>query len=162
MRIVVLSALLAAGLATAAQAAPASVEVKIGPHLQAKAERDYGVRDVNQLADELQTVVTRRLAHTSAFEGARIELVLADATPNRPTFKQLGDRPGLSSRSFGVGGARIEGRIVAPDGRVTPVSYAYEAPDIRAARGLTTWSDAEWTFERLAAQLGHGQVLASR
>jgi hypothetical protein len=166
MRIVVLSAAtlaatLAAGLATA-QAAPASVNVVVGPELQAKAERDYGVRDINQLADELRTTVTKRLARTGAYDGARIELVLADATPNRPTFKQLGDRPGLSERSFGIGGARIAGRVVEADGRVTPVSYRYQATGIADASRAGIWGDADWTIERFASSLGHGKVLASR
>src|SRR4051812_21711693 len=47
MRIIALSAAaLVAGLATAAQAAPAVVDVAIGPQLQAKAEKTYGERDV--------------------------------------------------------------------------------------------------------------------
>ncbi|THD80799.1 MAG: hypothetical protein E7812_06990 [Phenylobacterium sp.] len=163
MRIVVLAAAtLAAGLATAAQAAPASVNVVVGPELQAKAERYYGVRDVNELADELRTTVTQRLAHTGAYDGARVELVLADATPNRPTFKQLGDKPGLSEFSFGVGGARIEGRVVAPDGRVTPVGYSYQATSLADASHAGIWGDADWTIERFASELGHGKALASR
>ena len=168
MRIVLLAAAatlsttLAAGLATAAQAAPASVNVVVGPELQAKAERYYGVRDVNQLADELRTTVTQRLARSGAYDGARIELVLADATPNRPTFKQLGDKPGLSERSFGIGGARIEGRVVEADGRVTPVRYSYQATGLDDASRAGIWGDADWTIERFAFELGHGKVLASR
>jgi len=164
MRIVVLatSAVLAAGLTSAAQAAPASVDVTVGPSLQAKAEKTYGVREVRDLADDLRRDVERRLAKTGAYDGARIELVLTDAVPNRPTFKQLADVPGLSLQSLGVGGARIEGRIVTADGRVTPVAYRYYESDIRYARHQSTWSDAQWTFDRFAHQLGRGQMVASR
>jgi hypothetical protein len=147
---------------TAALAAPAQVQVAIGPQLQAKAEKTYGVRDVHDLADELQRSVERRLAETNTYDGATIELTLVDAVPNRPTFKQMGDVPGLSYQSFGVGGAKIEGRIVSPDGHITPVAYRYYESDIRYARNLGTWSDADWTFDQFAAKLAKGDAYASR
>ena len=148
--------------ATAALATPASVSVSVGPELQAKAAKTLGERDVDDLAKSLQTTVERKLAKTGAYDGARIELVLTDATPNRPTFKQLGDTPGLSMRSFGIGGATIEGRAVGPDGKVTPLRYSYTEPDIRwSARG-GTWTDAENTFEQFAYELGRGKAPSER
>ena len=65
--------------ATAAFAAPASVSVSVGPELQVKAVRSLGVREVNDLADELRTTVERQVAKNPAYDGSRIELVLADA-----------------------------------------------------------------------------------
>jgi hypothetical protein len=165
MRIVVLAALaaaLSAGVASAVQASPALVDVAIGPQLQAKAEKSYGVREVRDLAGELRSDVERALARTGAYDGARIELVLSDAVPNRPTFKQLGDKPGLSYASFGLGGARIEGRIVTADGRETPVSYRDYETDIRFARMASTWRDAETGFDRFARDLARGKAMASR
>lgn len=156
MRLALIAAAATLSLAAAAQAAPAAVSVQIGPALQAKAERTYGVKDVQQLAADLQRQVEMRLARTGAYDNAHVELVLVDAVPNHPTFKQMTDVPGLSMRSFGIGGARIEGRIVAADGTVTPISYRYYEPDIRQARGRGTWSDAEWTFDQFAERLAHG------
>src|SRR5712675_995132 len=129
--------------ATGALAAPASVSVTIGPELQAKAAAFLGVRDMNYLAADLKKAVERRLTKTGAFNGARIELVLVDAQPNRPTFKQMGDETGLSYRSFGRGGAQIEGVAVAPDGAVTPIRFKSYQTDIRWSRATGTWSDAE-------------------
>jgi hypothetical protein len=165
MHIVILAAAaaaLTASLASVAQAAPASVDVAVGPLLQAKGEKTYGVRDVRQLADELRADVQRQLTRTGAYDGAKVELVLSDAVPNRPTFKQLGDQPGLSYQSFGLGGARIDGRIVTADGRETPVSYRYYESDIRYARYDSTWSDADWTISRFAYELARGKAVASR
>jgi hypothetical protein len=147
---------------SAAMAAPAQVQVAIGPALQATAEKTYGVRDVRELAEELKSDVERQLARTHAYDDARIELTLVDAVPNRPTFKQMGDRPGLSFQSFGVGGAEIEGRIVTLDGRTTPLAYRYYETDIRYARHNSTWSDAEWTFQQFAGRLRRGDGYASR
>lgn len=162
MRTLALAAATVLISASAAMAAPASVTVAVGPQLQLKGEKTLGMRDINDLAKSLQTDVEKRLAKTGAYDGARIELILVDATPNRPTFKQLSDTPGLSMRSFGIGGAKIEGRAVAADGAVTPLSYNYYSPDIRWVRGEATWSDAEQTFLQFAAQLGRGKAVASR
>jgi hypothetical protein len=163
MRILAIAAAAAAlSVSSAAMAAPAQVQVDIGPKLQAKAEKTYGVREVRDLADELQRNIEQRLAKTAAYDGARIELTLVDAVPNRPTFKQLGDVPGLSYQSFGLGGADIEGQVVTPDGRTTPVAYHYYENDIRYVHHVGTWSDAEWTFDRFAAKLARGDAYASR
>jgi len=164
MRIIALAIAAAAALSTgsAAFAAPAQVHVAIAPKLQAKAEKDYGVRDVRDLAQDLQRDVERRLARSGAYEGARIELMLTDAVPNRPTFKQMADRPGLSFESFGLGGATVEGRIVTPDGRVTPVAYHSYETDIRFARQTTTWWDAQSALSRFADRLSRGEAYASR
>jgi len=149
-------------VAGAAVAAPASVSVTIGPELQAKATKDLGQRDIDDLAKDLQRSVEKRLAKTGAYDGARIELQLTDAKPNRPTFKQMSDRPGLSFQSFSIGGAKIDGHAIAADGHVTPLSYSYFEPDIRWAHLSGTWSDAEWTIDRFAYQLGKGEVVANR
>jgi hypothetical protein len=87
-------------------------------------------------------------------------LVLADAQPNRPTFKQLGDRPGLSYQSFGVGGAKIEGRVIAANGTVTPIAYKYYESDLRFSRHGGTWADAEATLDRFAYDLRRGKAIA--
>jgi hypothetical protein len=162
MRTLAIAAALLLTAAGAAFAAPAAVSVTIGPDLQSKAVKTLGVRDVNELAADLQTAVEKRLAKTGAYDGARIELVLSDAQPNRPTFKQLSDRPGLSYESFGVGGAEITGRAIAADGAVTPISYRYYESDIRWARRGGTWADAEQAFGLFAYDFGRGQTPAHR
>lgn len=162
MRTFVLAAAALIASGSAALAAPSSVSVAIGPDLQKKAEKTYGVVEIQRLADDLRDSVGRELAKTGAYDGARVELTLVDALPNRPTFKQLGDTPGLSMQSFGIGGAKIEGQAVAPDGSVTPLSYKWYESDIRNSRANWVWSDAEWTFDRFARQLSRGEALARR
>jgi hypothetical protein len=161
MRTLVVAALLAAS-ATTAFAAPAAVTVTLSPEMQAKAVATLGEREVDDLAFGLLRIVERRLARTSIYDGQRIELVLRDVQPNRPTFKQLGDRPGLSYLSFGVGGAAIEGRAVAPDGAVRPLGFSYYETDVRYAPLGGTWADALWTFQRFASRLARGDLVASR
>lgn len=149
-------------IATPALAAPAAVSVTVGPELQKKFDKTYGVREAQLLTADLQKSVETALSTSPAHDGARIELVLTDVKPNRPTFKQLGDTPGLSMESFGVGGAAIEGRIVSADGRESPVKYSWYETDIRQAYGNWIWHDAEWTFDRFARRLAKGQEVARR
>lgn len=162
MRIVALAAAAALLVSGAAYAAPASVSVTVGPELQKKAVKKYGVKDVNRLAEHLRANVERELAKTGAYVSGRVELVLVDATPNRPTMKQMSDTPGLSYQSFGLGGARIEGRITAADGTVTPVGYRWYETDISQTWYQGTWADADWTIDRFATKLSRGKALASR
>lgn len=162
MRLLLSTTFAAAALASAAFAAPASVTVNISPALQKEAGKTYGLVEVQRLADDLKRAVTRRLDETGVLEGARVELTLVDAKPNRPTFQQMRDKPGLSYLSHGVGGARIEGRATAVDGAVTPISYQWYETDIRNTWYQSTWGDASTAFERLASRLARGETYASR
>ena len=136
MRILALSAAALLASATAALAAPASVTVAVAPELQETFEKTYGVREAERLTADLQASVEKTLARAGALDGARIELTLTDVKPNRPTFKQLSDKPGLSMQSFGVGGAAISGKIISADGREKPLSYRWYETFDRFARKL--------------------------
>ena len=161
-RLIALSAAALLVSAGAALAAPASVSVTVAPELQKKFDKTYGQREADQLTADLKRSVESALAKSGAHDGARIELVLTDVKPNRPTFKQLGDTPGLSMESFGVGGAAIGGRIVSASGQEQPVKYSWYESDIAQAYGNWIWHDAEWTFDRFARRLARGQEVAGR
>lgn len=135
----------------------AEVSVDIGPRLEAKAH-DYGQRDLDGLAADLRRTVERELVRhgRAGREGVSLHLVITDAKPNRPTFEQLGARPGLSMRSIGIGGASISGEEIGPNGR-RPVSYSFWETDIRNERGAATWSDAERAFDLFARQYATGR-----
>jgi hypothetical protein len=156
MRVALVSALLLLGAAQTALAAPAvsSVKVSIGSKLADKAD-DLGPREFEILASELQRSVERRLPPRPG--GGTLSLVIEDAKPNRPTAQQLGNTPGLSLESFGVGGAKISGAYVDPAGQSTPIAYSWWESDIRWARYGSTWHDAEDAFDRLADRLAKDQ-----
>lgn len=162
MRLLALSTAALLASAATAFAAPASVDVGLSPEMQTKFQKTYGMREADILIGDLRASVEKALAKTGAYDGARISLTITDVKPNRPTFKQLGDKPGLSLDSFGIGGATIDGQVVAADGRTTPVSYRWYESDIRQAVGNWTWSDATWTFDRFARKLARGEELAKR
>jgi hypothetical protein len=154
-----LGAVLAVAAGPAA-ADPAAINVTLGPDLQEKAE-ELGERDVREQADRLAEVVRRALARDGDLDGARIDLVLTDLRPNRPTFEQLARRPGLDGhRSVSIGGAAIEGHITTADGQVLPVRYDWFSNSLAEVRGYTTWQDADRAFRRLASRLADGRYVS--
>jgi hypothetical protein len=165
MKSILLAAAMTLGVAGAAAAAPqiSEVTIAIGPKLQDKADV-YGQRDLDLLTERLLREVTDELDRAAATgpAGASLKLTIVDAVPNHPTFKQLGDRPGLSIESFGVGGAAIEGTITYRDGRIEPVRYKWYETDIRQAYGGSTWYDAEYAFDSFARRLVRGDLYAAR
>lgn len=152
-----LLALTAAALLSTGVAEAAEVSVSIGPELQKKTA-SYGVREVEQLRNELREEIEQALAKAGPNAPQRVDLVLESATPNRPTFNQLGRASGLSFRSIGVGGAAVTGTVLTADGRAQPLSYRWHESDLRHVIGYSTWYDAERAFDRLASQLKAGRV----
>ena len=145
--------------AAPAMAEPALISVSLGPDLQDKAE-ELGPREVQQQADRLAELVGRALAREGDLDGARIELVLTDLRPNRPTFQQMADRPGLDGfRSQSIGGAAIEGQITTADGRTLPVRYDWFSSSLADVHGIDTWSDADRAYRRLAVNLADGRYV---
>ncbi|NEX92107.1 DUF3313 domain-containing protein [Caulobacter sp. 17J65-9] len=162
MRSVVFAAALTllAGPALAAAPPVSEVTVSIGPKLQAKAEGEYGVADVKQLAAELETDVEnalRRGGRLTDHGGGRMELVLVDAVPNLPTAQQLTATPWLTRRGVGTGGAAIEGRLIGADGKTTPIAYKWYQTDIRFSYGAGTWTDAGYAFDKFADRVARGE-----
>lgn len=140
--------------AGAAVAQTPSVTVSVGSELQSKADR-IGAREIDYLRKDLTRTVARALARSGA---QRADLVLEMAKPNRPTFEQLGRRPGLSMWSLGVGGASVSGTITQADGTVQPVSYRWYEHDLQEARGATTWSGAGRAFQMLSVRIARGDL----
>lgn len=155
------TALLAAAIATGAQAAP-TINIEIGADLAGKTNVVDG-RDLDFLKAELRESIEREYARKGvSADGAVLTLVIEDATPNRPTMRQLTRTPGLSYESRGIGGASVTGTLVTADGASTPISYRWYETDFRNTVAAGTWTDAETSFDRLARKLARGESVASR
>lgn len=149
----------AVALAAAAHAQPSAVTVTLAPDFEPTAE-DLGRTEVEAQMDRLVEILTRALADDPDLAGARIELVLTDLRPNRPTAEQLRERPGLDPvRSISIGGATIDGRIVTADGRELPVHYERYSNNLAEVRGVGVWHDADRAWRGLAANLEAGRYV---
>lgn len=150
----------AAVLSGAAAAQPATVNVTLGAALQNRTE-ELGSREVQAQVDQLSEAVASALADNDALEGARIDLVLTELKPNRPTFRQTVDRPGLDPiRSISIGGAAIEGQITLADGTVQPVRYNWFSNNLAEVNGFSVWRDAERAYRRFGANLAAGRYVS--
>ncbi|MDG2522082.1 hypothetical protein P7B02_11080 [Caulobacter segnis] len=150
--------------AGAALAAPVSeITVSIGPEL-AKKTPELGARELDDLRGDLKRTVERELERAGQLnpQGGRLDLVIADARPNRPTMQQMARTPGLSYQSFSIGGASVTGSYSAPGGASTPVSYSWYENDIREAWWRGTWGDANRAFDRFASKFAKGETLAAK
>ena len=156
---------IAAALAASAQAAPAgiaTINIDIGPEL-AGADDKVDARDLDFLKRDQRESLERELGRSGGLtaDGAVLNLVIEDATPNRPTMRQMTRTPGLSFESRGIGGATLSGTLVTADGTV-PVSYRWYESDFRNTLASGTWSDAETTFDRFARKVAKGDALAGK
>jgi len=149
-------ALIAPAAASANTSGSTPVTVSLGPDLQKKTA-SYGAREIETIRKDLAQQVSRALAR-SASSVAKVDVVLEDAVPNRPTFDQLGRTTGLSMWSVGVGGARMSGVVHTADGRELPFRYGWYETDIRNEIGATTWSDAYRAFGMLARKVAKGDL----
>ncbi|MFC5342783.1 hypothetical protein ACETK8_06500 [Brevundimonas staleyi] len=151
---------LALAAVLAAPAMAQQVTVTVGGDLTDKVE-ELGQRDVDRQIERLQSVVERRLARENALQGATVNLVLTDLKPNRPTWQQAADKPGLSIiDSISIGGATIEGEIVTADGQTLPVRYSRYSSSLADVQGYTTWQDADRAYDRLAGNLVSGRLVS--
>jgi len=156
---------IAAALAVSAQAAPAAIStinIDIGADLAGKTET-VDARDLDFLKAELRDSLERELGRSGglATGGAVLNLVIDDATPNRPTMRQMSRTPGLSYQSRGIGGATLSGTLVTAEGAF-PVSYRWYESDFRNTIAAGTWSDAETSFDRFARKVARGDALAAK
>ncbi|MGJ3233133.1 MAG: hypothetical protein ACFE0P_15190 [Oceanicaulis sp.] len=130
--------------------------VEIGPELTEKAE-EYGPRELNRLTRQIEGALMDALMDAGRFSeidqpGANILLVvIEDAQPNRPTFRQLSMRPNLSARSLSLGGARVTAILTDPAGEeLGRFAYSWRTPSIDQSQYATVWADADTAFDRFA------------
>ncbi len=114
----------------------------------------FGQRDLDKLTKRLKTKMQARLEKNGITVNDNattvLNLVITDAQPNRPTFKQLSKSVSLSTHSFGVGGAKFEGTLVNTSGEQGNVSYGWFETNIRDAQYGGTWSDAFRAIDNFA------------
>jgi hypothetical protein len=149
---IVFAALAGLALAAAAPAASAlTVETKMSPTFQEKLEDDYGVREAAVLTKSLVTKIENQFARQGV-KAERVVVTIEDAKPNRPTFQQVSDKPGLDPiRSISIGGAHLVGIAYDTSGaEIGKLDYDWYETDLSNVIAATTWSDARWTFDRFA------------
>ena len=141
----------AALLALAPLASATTVNVSYSEDFAEKLTDDYGEREGTKLSEKVTKDLIREF-EKQGLSVARVDVMIIDAKPNRPTFKQLGDRPGLdASRSISIGGMSLEGTAYDAEGNALGTKqYDWFETDIRDAVGAGTWTDARRASDRFA------------
>ncbi len=155
-------------LSLPANATPVNLSpVSFSPEFQTALEEDLGAREGERLQTDLTNAVTRELTARGASMGQggiTIELSIIDADPNRPTWQQLANRPGLDyMRSISVGGAELRALLRGADGQIiSEVNHRrYNHSIADAALGASnTWSEAQRTIRRFASRVADAYVAA--
>jgi hypothetical protein len=135
--------------ATSAFADGLQVNISYAEKAEKAITKTYGERERETIRDLLIRNLTRELGN----QAARVDVVINDVVPNRPTFKQLGDTPGLSFQSFGIGGADVSGKAYDAAGNLLgEVSYDWYG-DILWADTAWTWTDADRALYQFSRRL---------
>jgi len=115
----------------------------------------YGDKDLQRLSERLQSKLeksfARRGIEVSDTASTILRVKIADAKPNRPTFGQLKRQSSLSFQSIGIGGAELEGELIAAGGQsLGTMNYRWYENNIHHVQFGGTWSDAHRAFSRYA------------
>jgi len=147
----ILAALAGLAILAAPAASALTVETKMSAEFQKKLDKDYGVREANILTAALISKVENHFARQGV-KAERVVVTIEDAKPNRPTFQQVSDKPGLDPmRSISIGGAHLVGVAYDASGKeIGTLDYDWYETDLSNVIAATTWSDARWTFDRFA------------
>lgn len=159
MRTALLAAAAFALLATPAAADPVVIApASFSPTFQEKLDEDIGVREAGVLQRAVHAALARNLAHAGATPAQNaavtVETTIVDARNNRPTFEQLGHRPGLSYiGSISTGGAELTGVIRDADGReLRRVTHRWYEPQLSWA-SPSQWGDARRAIDGFARKV---------
>jgi len=151
MRFATLAASALAALAMAMPAAALTVEAKVSTEFQKKLQDDFGVREAGTLTDSLTRKVTTVFTERG-IAADKVVVTIEDAKPNRPTFQQVSEKPGLDPmRSISIGGARVSGIAYNAAGQeIGRLDYDWYETSLENVVASTTWTDARTSFDRFA------------
>jgi len=153
MRIATAAFSAVASLMLAAPAFAVTVEARTSPAFQEKLKDDLGVREEKILTDRLSEKVTH-VFNLRGVKADRVVVTIEDAKPNRPTWEQTADKPGLDPmRSISIGGARVTGIACDASGKeIGTFEYKWYESNIANVIPGATWDDAQKTFDRFASR----------
>ena len=142
---------LAAAAATALMIAPGAMatDVTVGysQDFQDALEDDYGVKEGIYLAKNIEEDLMREF-EKAGLDVDRVEVTIERAVPNKPTMKQLGDKPGLDyGRSVSIGGMNMSATAFDASGAELQLAV----PDARFAE-----------LQRLLADISRGRIELQR
>ncbi|MEM9178091.1 MAG: hypothetical protein AAGA89_00205 [Pseudomonadota bacterium] len=141
-------------LAILPTAAATEVAVTYSDDFAEELADNYGEREGETLTEEIIEDLDRAFAKAGV-EPARVDVLIVNAKPNRPTLEQLSDRPGLDAfRSISLGGMELVGTAYDADGNViASQEYGWFENNLRDVVGSGVWTDANRASRRFATKM---------
>lgn len=140
-----------AALALLPIAAATEVSVTYSDDFAEELSDNYGEREGTYLTKEITEDIRSAFAIAGA-DPERVEVVILEAKPNRPTREQARQRPGLDTfRSRSIGGMKLQATAYDAEGEILGAhEYAWFENDIREVIVSSTWTDAKRASSRFA------------
>ncbi len=116
----------------------------------------YGQKEIDRLVEDVNEELTEDFAKygiaISENATTTLRVTLEMAKPNRPTFNQLSEDPGLSFRSFGIGGAELTADLIGANGEsLGTMEYDYYSSfNERGFKPIGIWEDADRSISRFS------------
>ncbi len=141
-------------LAILPTAAATEVAVTYSDDFAEELTDNYGEREGETLTEEIIEDLDRAFTKAGV-DPARVDIVIVDAKPNRPTLEQMSARPGLDAfRSISLGGMKLTGTAYDADGNVlASQEYGWFENNIRDVVGSGVWTDANRASRRFATKM---------
>lgn len=141
-------------LAILPTAAATEVAVTYSDDFAEELSDNYGEREGETLTEEIIEDLDRAFTKAGV-DPARVDVMIVNAKPNRPTLGQLSDRPGLDSfRSISLGGMELVGTVYDADGNIIATQeYGWFENNLRDVVGSGVWTDANRASRRFATKM---------
>lgn len=154
----------AAALAFAAPAWAQSTPVAFSTEFQTALEEEYGVREGEILRAAVDQAIQHELSRRGvSTSGLTVEVTIVDADPNRPTMRQLFDRPSLDGTSISIGGAELHAVIRTASGATSEVThrrYNHSLADVVGP--ASTWTEARRAIRQFAVKVADAYIATPR
>ena len=135
-------------------AAATEVAVAFSDDFAEELADNYGEREGEELTEDIIDDLERAFERAGV-SAAKVDVTIVNAKPNRPTFQQMRDEPGLDPfRSISIGGMKLIGTAYDADGNeLASQEYGWFENDIRDVVGSGVWTDANRASRRFAKKL---------
>lgn len=135
-------------------AAATEVSVSFSEDFAEELADNYGEREGERLTEDIVDDLTKAFERAGV-DPAKVDITIVNAKPNRPTFQQMRDKPGLDPfRSISLGGMKLEGTVYDDAGNILATEeYGWFENNIRDVLGNAVWSDANRASRRFAKKL---------
>jgi hypothetical protein len=134
-------------------------QISFSEGLREKAD-NLGRTELARLSSYLREDLERALMQASwlgiSADETHLNVVILDATPNRPTMTQISQLSGTHNREAVPGGASLSATLVRDGEEIASFTYSWQNDTLDQNASYGIWTDARTTFDRFANSIADG------